>query len=774
MSQPPVYRQQVAGKQMTLGPLRHILHRRHSAAGAARLMASTMLIVALLIPALTNRSQARAEKLVEQSAIGQADYIWSPVPMGGGGFVTGIVIHPMDSSIVYIRTDIGGAYRWQADADGGPGHWLPLVDHFTFEEFNYYGIESINIDPQNKDVVYIAAGKFPWAGQGRIFKSTDRGNSWQPTGLELAMHGNGPARIAGERLAVDPTDSAVIYYGSRNDGLQKSVDGGMTWKPVTGLAEKGDKGIGLTFVSFQRPTGDNDEKSTLFVGVFGKGVFRSADGGQSFDGIGGPTGPTQIALTDDGRFYLTAAEGVFVYDGAAGSWTDISPEKGQKYGALAVDPRDSRIVLTAPNKGAQQIPIFRSVDGGRTWRRHTARTDKLSITVPWVSSQQFAAAPAALAVDSTNGNKIWMTDWYGVWRADFSTDPPVWHNVIGGIEEMVTYTLATPPDGAPLFSGVADNNGFRHRSLRRYPMRKMRGAGIWDTMGIDYHEANPAFLVRVGYSGHANGVMRGGGGYSVDNGRSWKPFQKWPFGPAAKIAYSSDNPFHLVVIPFGEVPHRTLDRGTTWQAAKGAPDTIINRRWHWNHPLAADRAIGSRFYLYADGAFLRSDDGGLTWRTTATLPEDATHFVEAAPGLAGHVWVSLDWKGLFVSQDGGDTFSKVAVVQRARLFSFGKGRSDRYGPALYLFGRVGADARDYFYRSEDFGITWTRVNTDANPIGNQPNVLRGDRQVFGRVYVGTNGRGIFVGEPRELATASSQVAAEDGGSMWARLKTWWQ
>jgi hypothetical protein len=732
-----------------------------------------MLIVLLLIPALTGKSQAQAEMPAEQSPIGQADYAWSQIPIGGGGFVTGIVIHPKDPSIVYIRTDVGGAYRWQAEADDGPGRWVPLVDHFTFEEFNYYGIESINIDPQNTDVVYLAAGKFPWAGKGRIFKSTDRGDHWQPTGLQIAMHGNGPLRVAGERLAVDPTDSAIVYYGSRNDGLFKSVDGGMTWKAVSGLGEKGKKGIGLTFVAIESPAGD-DQNPTLLVAVYGKGIFRSADGGQSFEPIGGPKRPSQIAVTGDGGFYLTAAEGVFIYDGTSGTWTDVSPEKGVNFGALAVDPRDTRIILTAPNKGAQRIPIFRSVDGGRTWRRHSARTDKLDITVPWISSQHFAAAPAALAMDPTDSNKVWLTDWYGVWTTDFSADTPVWRNVIAGIEEMVTYTLSTPPDGAPLFSGVADNNGFRHRSLRQYPKRKLRGAGIWDSLGIDYHEANPAFLARVGYSGRANGALRGGGGYTVDNGQSWKPFSKWPFGPAAKIAYSADNPFHLVVIPFGAVPHRTLDRGATWEPATGAPDTIIDRRWHWNHPLAADRVNGSRFYLYTGGDFQRSDDGGLTWTTTATLPEDATHFVEAAPGLAGHVWISLDWKGLFLSQNGGDTFLKLPDVRRARLFSFGKGRSDRYGPALYLFGRVGADARDYFYRSEDLGISWVRVNNDANPIGNQPNILRGDRQVFGRVYVGTNGRGIFLGEPSDLAasTSASHIATESG--IWARMKMWWQ
>jgi len=52
-----------------------------------------------------------------------------------------------------------------------------------------------------------------------------------------------------------------------------------------------------------------------------------------------------------------------------------------------------------------------------------------------------------------------------------------------------------------------------------------------------------------------------------------------------------------------------------------------------------------------------------------------------------------------------------------------------------------------FYRSEDAGVTWVRINDDRHQFG-FCGVIIGDPRVYGRVYVGTGGRGILVGEPK--------------------------
>ena len=73
---------------------------------------------------------------------------------GGGGYVTGLIYHPTTANLLYARTDIGGAYRWNP----GNSTWTPITDGLGFgaAESSYHGIESIAVDPNNDQLVYMA------------------------------------------------------------------------------------------------------------------------------------------------------------------------------------------------------------------------------------------------------------------------------------------------------------------------------------------------------------------------------------------------------------------------------------------------------------------------------------------------------------------------------------------------------------------------------------------------------------------------------------------
>ncbi|MBC8009217.1 MAG: sialidase, partial [Burkholderiales bacterium] len=143
-------------------------------------------------------------------------YTFKPIKIGGGGFVTGLVTHPTTANLTYCRTDVGGAFRWNA-SDGG---WVRLTTGSgmpaAFRVWQYYNVEAIAADKLNDQIVYHAAGaqnpRSSVTPAGAIFKSTNRGATWTFAGTQRwKIAGNDDDREGGERLAVDPANSSVVY-----------------------------------------------------------------------------------------------------------------------------------------------------------------------------------------------------------------------------------------------------------------------------------------------------------------------------------------------------------------------------------------------------------------------------------------------------------------------------------------------------------------------------------------------------------------------------------
>src|ERR1017187_54031 len=116
-------------------------------------------------------------------------YIWRSVVIGGGGFVTGIVMHPSEKDLMYARTDVGGAYRW----DSAAGEWIPITDWLGMADVDLTGIESIALDPSDPNRVFLAAGIYA-RGNAAILRSADRGKIFKRTDVPLKMGCNEPGR----------------------------------------------------------------------------------------------------------------------------------------------------------------------------------------------------------------------------------------------------------------------------------------------------------------------------------------------------------------------------------------------------------------------------------------------------------------------------------------------------------------------------------------------------------------------------------------------------
>ncbi|MGN6510282.1 MAG: hypothetical protein ACTHLD_12555, partial [Chitinophaga sp.] len=81
------------------------------------------------------------------STLGMVSYDWGNVAIGGGGYVTGMVIHPTTSNRMYARTDVGGAYRW----DGTNQRWQPMLDGISTIR-----VDGMALDAHAPDRVYLA------------------------------------------------------------------------------------------------------------------------------------------------------------------------------------------------------------------------------------------------------------------------------------------------------------------------------------------------------------------------------------------------------------------------------------------------------------------------------------------------------------------------------------------------------------------------------------------------------------------------------------------
>jgi len=76
--------------------------------------------------------------------------------------------------------------------------------------------------------------------------------------------------------------------------------------------------------------------------------------------------------------------------------------------------------------------------------------------------------------------------------------------------------------------------------------------------------------------------------------------------------------------------------------------------------------------------------------------------------------------------------------------SFGKAAPGKDYPAIFVSSGGGAGAG--LYRSDDMGATWVKINDAQHQWGNTFTCIAGDPRVYGRLYVGTNGRGVLYGD----------------------------
>lgn len=728
---------------------------------------------------------------VVDAAPPMTQYEWRNVAIGGGGFVPNVVFSAVEKGLAYVRTDVGGAYRWDAARQS----WIPLQD--SQWQGSYFGVESIAPDPRDPKVVYLAGGMY-YRDPAAIMRSADRGQSWQVTPVPFRMGGNEDGRGMGERLAIDPNRPSTLFFGSRHDGLWRSDDRGSHWTKVNAFPWAGlgaplprHTHGGVSFVVFDPTSGRlGSGSATIFAGIAdpaGHHLIRSRDGGKSWAPVPGEPPshllPVKAAIDARGILYVDYCTGIGpndVADGAVwkldtrtGKWTDITPVKAADaeggYMGLTLDPaRPGRVAVSTVDRWNHHDTVWLSEDAGAHWTSLRERSSINASSYPYFSfgkpRTDFGHWMSGLAFDPFDSRTLAYTTGGGVLRTEDAGKLQLsWRPWVAGMEETVPLSLASPTNGAHLVSGIGDVHGFVHDRLDAPPARPFSDPNLPNTNNVDFAGLAPNILVRSAspYGRRSEGNSLG---WSDDGGRNWHelaaPAVAVDRAPPARIDTSGDAPITvsadgITFVVSGPAMLATADHGRSWWQPQGLPrdaralaDKMSPLVWY-----AVDYR-GGGFYVSRDGArtFARMSATGLPaslWDPRVQSRETPP-FLLARPEKAGELWF-LTGGRFYRSRNFGRSF--VPIVSKDPvfrdmffvIFGLGKAAPGASAPALYAYGVKATFGG--LWRSINGGQTWTRINDDQHQWGLRYRVIAGDPRVFGRVYLGTDGRGILYGDP---------------------------
>jgi xyloglucan-specific exo-beta-1,4-glucanase len=720
-----------------------------------------------------------------QQKLSAEPYLWDSAAMGGGGYVSGLLAHPGVKDLIYARTDVGGAYRWEEAGQ----RWMPLLDWTSEAQTSYQGVESMAIDPRSPDSIYLTVGTSYWnSGKSAVLRSHDRGQTWSITDVtaQFKANGNGGGRGVGERLAVDPNLGSVLMTGTRAHGLWKSTDSGVTWTkvssfPVTTTAD----GTGISFVTFVPASGTAGSATpNIYVGVSRDGLpnlYRSTDGGTTWAVV--PTAPTTAkpfrASHTGTKLYVTYARtstspdrlGVLRFDVNSNTFTDITPSSSsfylahqQSYGSCVADPTNqNRLVATTVGYYNNQTKwgwgdaVALSLDAGVTWKRVFDNSSPVTDNgMPFGNGHALHWA-SSMVMDPFNPSRLFITSGHGVVGTDNlgeTAASTTWEFQARGIEETVNIAAAAIPTGG-MIAGFYDYSGFAFSD---------------PTVPADSFRPNDGTASALAVASQAPGVwLRVCGAKILLTENAGATWTQLPFTAATvdkgSIALSANGGTILYQPAGGTATYRTDNRGSSWSIVQGL--TFSGR-------VLADPVNSLKFYIHdrtTSGKLHVSTNGGTSFTPSGFIGINIGNVLAATPGMEGHLWMPLGSSGLLRSTNSGLTFQPVANVKRATSVALGKKAPARTYPSLFIWGNpldqynaaiaAGTPANEILggmYRSTTEGVGWIRVNDETSQFGGLANgqFITADQHVFGRAYLSTAGRGLAYGTPDyELRVASS-------------------
>lgn len=688
-----------------------------------------------------------------------ADTGWkfSQVAMGGGGFVSG-VFATKENGLYYARTDVGGAYRYNSET----AKWESMSYDISEEDRGLLGISALAFAENEPNKVYLLAGTSYFSnGMTCLLISNDYGNSFERVDLTemIKVDGNGMGRGNGERLAVDPKNSDIIYAGGSSGGMIKSTDGGRTFTALDmGTKTETSNGNGICSILIDPESGDDNGCTTIYAAISRTkeaNLYKSTDGGATWSEIAdAPQGIMVQRMKYNGarKIVITYANtegpwnnnrstgGIRVLDMETDTMTDITPaSKG--YGDVVIDPENpdrmvactENIYMAQPN-GAFGDEFYLTTNGGAEW---TKLNDIMKLTdggVKWLATTSMHWC-SSMCIDPNNTNKIMVVSGNGIFSCDNIWDEtPEFYFFAKGIEETVPYELVSIP-GGKLVTVCGDYDGFIQDSADEYGMVMNSTAGSMTSLAVAAQANN--VWVKCGGNDQTNGFW-----YTEDSGETWINVKNTPLDDG-RIAYegavgvSADGKTFYWAPGNGTFVYYTTDKGETWNQSKGGTST---------KKITADPVNPDYIYAASGSSFYYSTDGGKTFNENIELAVFTAVRPVVEPGVEGKVY--LPAMGLQVSTDNGQTFTRLDSVSYCGALGLGKGKTDDSPYVIYMWGKPAGEEEIGLYWSEDEGKTWSRINDSKHQFGGPGNgyFVCGDMNVYGRVYMSTVGLGVVYGD----------------------------
>jgi len=645
---------------------------------------------------------------------------WREIGPWRGGRVTAVTGVPGNDRLYYMGATGGGV--WKTENAGIS--WENISD----DHFNVGTIGAIGVAESDVNVIYVGTGEAPIRGVTTshgdgMYKSTDAGATWTHIGLPNA------GQIA--RVIVHPRDSDLVYVAvqgqiwgpSKERGVYRSGDGGTTWEAVLQVDEE----TGATDLSMD-PTNPRilyaamweHGRKPWFVksGGTAGGIFKSTDGGDSWEKLGGGLPEligkigVDVSASSPSRIYaIVEAEldkgGLYRSDDFGESWNLMNGDRilwsrAWYYNHIKADPLDENTVYVL------NAPFMKSIDGGVTFeKKSTPHGDHQD---HWINPDNH--------LNMINGNDGGATvtfdggdSWSSIMNqptAQFYrviTDNQVPYRIYGGQQDNSTVAIASRTfDG-----GIGHEDYF--------------DVGGGESAHIAFDPDNPRLI----YATTINGTLTE---YDHENKRlrPIKPYPEYVYGQQSKdLKYRTNwnapvatSPHDPKVLYFGtQKLLRSSDRGVTWEEI--SPDLTKNEKDKQGlngGPLTAEN-VGAEFY-------------------------GTIFYISESPHESGTIWVASDDGLLHLTRDHGEGWEDVTPgdLKGAQINTIEVSPHDAGTVFIAVTGYKLNDFRPYIYKGTEYGRHWERLDRDL-PDDNFVRVVREDPEREGLLYAGTEG-GMFV------------------------------